>query len=278
MRHNNEAALLERKMGRVAVAERAGDFRALQFELAAHLRDPVSNAPPNGVEDRRLGIYRELLYNNVEGFMANSFPVLRSIIEDERWHAMMRQYYSRHRARTPLFPKMPQEFLRYLDTEGAPHDAPPFLQELAYYEWLELEASLDKREISDAKVSEKSNCLDGMPVMNPIARARAYRFPVHRISPDFQPSEAPPEPTYLVVYRDREDQVGFMEMNPITARLIDLISQRTAQSGRDLLKQIANEMQHPDPAVVVAGGKEIMDELCRRDVLLGAVDLVNLPH
>jgi len=248
----------------------ATDFRALQVEFAAHIRDPEKNAAPEGIEDRRLGIYTELFYRNVEGFMANSFPVLRSIMEDQRWHAMIRQYFARHHARTPLFPKMPREFLHFLADEPFEDDALPFMEELAHYEWLELEASLDKREIGEAAVDETSNCRDGVPVLNPTARVHAYRFPVHRISPTFLPVEAPQEPTYLVVYRDRDDQVGFMQLNSVTARLVELISGLSGRSGLSLLEQIAKEMNHPDPAVVINGGIEIMDELCARTVLLGA--------
>ena len=252
------------------MADSTTDFRALQFEFTAHIRDPENNPAPAGIEDRRLGIYRELLYRNIEGFIANSFPVLRSIIADEQWHAMVRRYFARHRARTPLFPKLPQEFLHYLADPETPDDGPPFMQELAHYEWLELEASLDKREVNSEVVDENSDCLSGIPILNPIARAHAYQYPVHRISPTFQPMDADDEATYLVVYRDRADKVGFMLLNPITARLIDLIAQDTGRGGRSLLYQIAEEIAHPDPEVVITGGAEIMDELRACDVLLGA--------
>src|SRR3546814_9823218 len=37
-----------------------------QFRLSHHIRDPEHNPPPPGIEDRRLQIYRELFYNNLE--------------------------------------------------------------------------------------------------------------------------------------------------------------------------------------------------------------------
>jgi len=251
------------------MGEGAKDFRVLQLELAAHVRDPENNAGPDGLEDRRLGIYRELLYNNVQGFMANSFPVLRSILPDEQWHSMIRRYFARHRARTPFFPKLPQEFLRYLADEDPPLE-PAFIHELVHYEWLELEVLLDKRELSDAAISDTANCMDGVPVLNPVARVHAYVYDVHRIGPEYQPVKPPPQPTYLVVYRDRSDEVGFMELNPVTARLVELIMQDSGASGRALLQQIAVEMEHPDPSVVIAGGRNIMQELVEKDLILGA--------
>lgn len=252
------------------MAESDADFHKLQFEFTAHLRDPDNNPAPKGIEDRRLEIYRDLLYRNIEGFLANSFPVLRSITADHQWHAMVRHYFAQHRARTPLFPKLPQEFLRYLADQRDLGTSPPFLQELVHYEWLELEVSLDKRDIHATLVDENANCLTGVPILNPIVRAHSYKFPVHRIGPDFQPFEIGEAPTYLAVYRDREDEVGFMLLNPISARLIDLIAQGNNIAGLGLLNKIADELSHPNPEVVVSGGDEILAELCRCDVLLGA--------
>ncbi len=55
------------------------DFIQQQYDFAAHIRNPEQNPAPAGIEDRRMGIYRELFYNNVEGFLSNGFPVLAGI-------------------------------------------------------------------------------------------------------------------------------------------------------------------------------------------------------
>ena len=253
--------------------EGRNEFRALQYQFTAHMRDPARNPAPPDVEDRRLGIYRDLLYRNVEGFLANSFPVVREILDDDVWHQTIRHYFSSHTAHTPLFPKMPQEFLHYLAALEAPVAGLEFLKELAHYEWLELEASLDKRDVDEVLIDRDTNCMDGIPVLNPTARLHAYTYPVHQISPDIQPTEAPNNPTYLVVYRDRSDKVGFMQLNPVTARLAELISVNANSNGHMLLEQIAREMNHPDARVVVNGGLEILNSLLQQEVILGARQL-----
>ena len=43
----------------------AKSFQDKQYEFAAHLRDPENVPAPDGIEDRRMGIYRELFYNNL---------------------------------------------------------------------------------------------------------------------------------------------------------------------------------------------------------------------
>lgn len=201
--------------------------------------------------------------------MSNGFPVLRSLTDDTRWHAMIRDYFSRHQARTALFPKMPQEFLQYLADERDDPDDPPFMRELAHYEWLEVEVSLDTRELDDVAVDDDVDLLEGCPVPNPVIRPQAYTFPVHRLSPDVQPRLAPEEPTYLVVYRDRKDTIGFMELNAVSARLLELILRDDGTCARNLLELIAAELEHPDPAVVVEGGKAILQTFLDKDIVLG---------
>ncbi len=146
-----------------------------------------------------MGIYRQLFYNNVQGLTAGSFPVLLELLSDNAWHRVMRDYFARHRARTPLFSQMPQEFLRYLETErdGCFGDL-PFVRELAHYEWVKLALSIDTREMDTDRVDTGGDLLAGVPVVSPVAWPLVYRYPVHRIGPAFQPRDPPAQPSYLL--------------------------------------------------------------------------------
>lgn len=245
-------------------------FTDLQYAFTHHIRDPGHAPAPEGIEDRRMAIYRDLLYRNVETFMANSFPVLRRILDESAWHDLIRDYFRTHQARTPLFPKMPTEFLQYLEN-GRREQAGdfPFLYELAHYEWVELALAMDKRDINVTDVELQGDLLEGIPVLSELAWPLVYRFPVHRIRPEYLPVTPPPQATCIVVYRDRHDDVGFIELNPVSARLIQLLQSASGLSGRALLLQIASELQHPDPEVVVRGGEEILQMLHARDIIPG---------
>lgn len=251
-------------------ADRSGFVRQ-QYAFAAHIRNPEKNPCPEDIEERRMKIYRELFYNNVEDFMANTYPVLRQITPDDRWHAMMRDYFANHRSHTPLFPEMPREFLKYLEHERKPcPDDPPFMLELVHYEWVELALSILDEKVDETKVDAQGDLLDGVPVISPLAWPLSYHFPVHKISPAFQPEEADGTQTCLVVYRDADFDVHFMEINPVTARLIQLIIGNNDKSGRVLLQQIATGLNHPQPDIAIDGGREILNDLKRRKVVLGA--------
>ena len=83
------------------------------------------------------------------------------------------------------------------------------------------------------------------------------------------PSVPPEQPTYLIVNRDRHDQVRFLEINAVTARLTTLIEAEPEATGRELLLRVAAELQHPDPEAVIAEGARIFAQLRERDILLG---------
>jgi len=250
------------------------DFTRQQYAFAAHIRDPEHQPAPADVEDRRMAIYRELFYSNIEGFLSNSFPVLRTLHDDDHWHALVREFYSQHHAQTPLFLEIPREFLLWLESRhGNYPDDMPFLYELAHYEWAELALSISETSCDAADIDPEGDLLSGIPVLSPLAWHLSYRYPVHEISPDRRPQQPGDEPTYLVVYRDRNDDMGFLLINPVTKRLLELIDADKGESGEQLLRRIAKEMSHPQPAVVIDGGIGILKGLTEKDIILGTKQL-----
>ena len=246
------------------------DFKQHQYEFTAHLRDPDNAPVPGGIEERRMKIYRELLYNNVEGFLGDGFPVIRSIYGDTNWHAMVRDFFARHKSRSPYFLEISQEFLDYLQHEREPHaEDPPGLIELAHYEWVELALSVADESIDLSRIDPNGDLLDGHPLLSSLAWPLVYRFPVHEMGPDSLPETAPAQPTYLIVYRNRSDEVKFMALNPETARLLDLLLQDETMTGRQAIQQIITEMEHSNPDVVLQGGSEALAELQVHGIILG---------
>jgi hypothetical protein len=241
-----------------------------QYDFAAHIRDPAGNPAPEDIEDRRMNIYRELFYNNVEGFIANGFPVLRTLTGDNDWHAMVRDFFSRHHCHSPLFLEISREFLNYLEKERGEHpEDPPFLRELAHYEWVELALSIVEADEPTMAIAVDGDLLSGCPLLSPLAWALSYRFPVHRIGPQFQPQAPDNHLTYLLVYRDPEDEVVFIELNTVSARLFALLQEHPEYCGLQALQLICTELKHPDPDVVVAGGLQILEQWRQRGIVLG---------
>ena len=246
------------------------DFRDLQYRFAAHLRDPDAHAPPEGLEDRRLAIYRGLFFNNVVSLLAGNFPVLRSLHNDETWRTLVRRWYATHQAHTPLFPELGREFVRWLETRSEHGQGDPaWFAELAHYEWMEVVASNDENDIEAIAHDPDGDPFENMPVLSPLAWPLVYRFPVHRIRADAQPDDLPPEmPTCLIIVRDRQDRVGFLEANPLTLHLIERLRMGDSSTGRDVLLALANELG-VDASTLTGPGRDILRRLRERDIILG---------
>ncbi len=257
--------------------------QALQYAFAAHIRHPERNPKPNDVSDRRMGIYRDLFYNNIESFISNAFPVLRGILSDSHWHAMVRDFMDRHHCKTPYFPEISEEFLEYVQLErGTVEGDPAFMVELAHYEWAELALDIAMESVplsAPFSCAETDQCLKQRLALSPLAWNLTYQWPVHKVSPTYQPSEPPEAPTYLLVYRNRSDQVRFMEMNPVTARLVSLIKEgmgEPLEGDQDagcvlecVLNQIAEDLQGTvEREMVYRGGIETVKHLVEIEALI----------
>jgi len=244
-------------------------FQQLQKQLTDHIRNPAL-VQPEGVEPRRITIYRDLFFNNIEGFVSNSFPILRSLYNEENWLNMVRDFMIKHQCTSPYFLEISQEFLLYLQQTREPNQLdPPFMLELAHYEWAELALDVAEEDMNKLVANAEGDLLKGLPVVSPLVWSLCYQYPVHQIGKDFQPQEPPEQPTYLLVYRDLTDEVQFMETNAVTARLLELLQDEAAISGEQVLTVLAEEMQHPEPQQLLDFGEKLLQQLKDRDILLG---------
>lgn len=252
------------------MAERP-DFQEKQFAFAAHIRDPRNVPAPGGIEDRRMSIYRELFFNNLRSLLANMFPVLKKLHSTEKWNGFIRQFMQRHRAETPYFLQLPQEFLAFLQDEyEAAADDYPFLAELAHYEYVELALSISEAKNDLSAVDPDGDLLAGAPVKSELAWIYAYAYPVHRITSDYLPDEPAEQPVYLAVYRRNDDSVGFLELNTMTAQLLNAVVENDSdRTGQALIEELAGKINYPDVGALVQHGKAALEEMRQLEILLG---------
>jgi len=242
----------------------------IQRAFAAHIREPSMHPAPADIEDRRMKIYRELFYKNIEGFISSAFPVLRKLYSDTDWHQMVRDFIHRHQSQTPYFLEISEEFLAYLESERETQLCDPvFALQLARYEWAELALFVAEQDTPVDAVAANHSLVDHIPVLSPLAWSMVFDYPVHQVGEGFKPQQPSEQPVCLVVYRNRQDKVAFLEANPVTARFLELCEGNTNRLGRDLLQQIAHELQHPDPSVVIKAGTEILAQLRQLDIIYG---------
>lgn len=243
-------------------------LRAQQFGFAAHLRDPALNPAPPAIEERRLVVYRELFFNSIRDLLSGNFPVIRRLFGEDRWSALVRDFYRDHRCQTPLFPEIAREFIRYLDDIDLPADA-PWLRELAHYEWAELALDISENDPTAIEVDPDGDLIEGAPQPSPLAWALAYAWPVHRLSEDFRPMQAPDEPTFLLVQRDDDGGVRFNQITALAFRLLQRLDEAPTLSGREQLLALAGEAGAADAQAFLADGAAMLLQLKQARVVLG---------
>jgi hypothetical protein len=243
--------------------------RIAQRLLGDYIRDPDRATPPPGIEPRRLKVYRELFFNNVQSLLAGNFPVISRIYgsmpDGGGWPALVRAFYRDHPARTPLFTELAREFVQYLQAraDAGLHD-PPWLPELAHYEWAELVLQIREADAPpEAPTATPAALLEGTPRLSPLAWALHYRWPVHRIGPEHRPNGPPPEPTFLLLLRDTAGKVQFQQLSAPTFRLLQRLQEQPQLSGREQLRALAAEAQAPDPETFVEQGASMLEQLHR---------------
>lgn len=267
--HDPTAGFSMKKTAEPAANHSLPAFQQYQYEFAQHIRNPRLNKRPRGVEARRMKVYNELLYNNLEGFLLACFPVLHKVLGKRKWGKLVRDFFTVHRCHTPFFKQIPDEFLQYLNTErGEQDDDPCFMQDLAHYEWVELMLSVSNKQISAALIDTHGDLMQGQPALNPVLSLQTYRYPVHKISPRFQPSPEQKEETHFAILRKMDDEIKFILLNQVSMRLLQLL-QSSSMSGTEILLKIAEEMKHSDPNVILAGGLQIFQQLRESEVIFG---------
>ena len=204
---------------------------ALQQQLARAVRQPEL-PPPAGVSADRLAVYRELVLNNVSGFIQSTFPVLRQICGASTFDAYIALFFRQSQLDSPYFVDIPQFFLEWLQAQAQACEAqleplPPFATELAHYEWLELD--LYRRHANwplDQQTSDTALNLQSQLKLTPLLEVQTYQYPVHQLSVHYQPTAAPTQPTFLALYRDAQQQVKFLQLTALSSASLQLLQQQ----------------------------------------------------
>jgi len=209
------------------------NFRAIQQAFTDAIRSE-DQSDFQGIEARRLAVYRELFFNNVEGFISGTFPVLKECLDENLWQKMVREFFIKHECETPYFLEISEEFLAFLQSEGASSlNLPDFTYSLAHWEWMELfaDAYEAQTEVSVEAIQLDSDILTSIET----AWLQAYEYPVHQITPEESVEQ---QATFLLVYRKNET-VNFIELNPLSYLLFQALQNNSNQTITEIVKELS---------------------------------------
>jgi hypothetical protein len=240
-------------------------FQATQNAFMQHIRDPENNAFPD-IEDRRLAIYRELFFNNVEGFVSSAFPVLHSLYSEDDWLALVRKFFSQHDCKSPYFLQISEEFMAFLSNEYQRTDVDPeYMLELAHYEWVELALSIADQDPNEGQIAD----IQTQPMyFSSLAWRVSYAYPVQFASSDNPHLNVMDEGNHLVIYRDNDDEIQFVAINGITAHLLQQIESNAGISFAVLLEVMQSVLPQVEAAVLESGLETTLLDLAEKGVLV----------
>ncbi|MHB1567393.1 MAG: HvfC family RiPP maturation protein [Acidiferrobacter sp.] len=239
-----------------------------QFAFTRYLRDPRHAPRPAGMAQAGARLYQTLLRANMEAFLLACFPVMRAVIGARRWRALMQDFLAEHVCQTPYYREIPDEFLAYLHGPRAPRPTdPPFLYELAHYEWSELVLAVSGEPIIDP-IDPQGDLMTGVPVMNPVLALSEYAYPVHRIGRRYKPTAPSTPPTYMLAFRNAADGVRFICLNASTMALLAVLMDGT-RSGQAAIGAALRTPPSQLPSAALAGGQAILEDLRHEQAIIG---------
>ncbi|MGK0395015.1 MAG: hypothetical protein ACJAYE_001030 [Candidatus Azotimanducaceae bacterium] len=239
------------------------ELLALQTHFTQHLRNPDTYPVPEGLDERRVGIYSELIFHNISALMSEFFPVLKQMLTAGDWDQLIREFFINWRAKTPYFPRLAEEFLAFLMSRPGTNHEPDYLLPLAHYEWLELYLYIHEDELPRQPLDE-GTLNTAYLKLSELAVPAAYQFPVHQIHSDWDEQEAA---TYLLVFRDNTDSIRFFELAPLAYELLSAISDsEEGVIAADWLKEKARELGQ-DETSFITFGLELLKQFNRENLI-----------
>lgn len=242
-------------------------FKQAQVDFAAHIRDPQNNTPHQDIEDRRMAIYRDLFINSISSLLGSSFPVIKSLYNDEDWKTQVRKFFRKEHNKTPHFPEIPREFVEFLKNNDF-DQSKPFLYELAHYEWLELHLEKHNAEVRKSALSDTQDLLDKRPIVSPLVKLQAYQYPVHQIKKTNQPKTPLATPLLMMVWRDTQYQIHFAELKPFSALLLETLINNQNHTGKEILKALGEQYQQADIDHFIQQGLQTLEKWYQQDIII----------
>ncbi|WP_019675801.1 DNA-binding domain-containing protein [Arsukibacterium perlucidum] len=246
------------------------DFKQLQQQFAAYIRNPAETSPPTGIEQRRLNVYSELFFNNVQGFLDTAFPVLKTLYSESDWTALARQFFSNYACHSPYFLQIAEQFVTFLQDYQPTAADPPFLAELAHYEWAELYIATLTSEQQLPPLSPAELAGDALSSsrlqLSELAMLCAYQYPVQQICAEFQPAE-PAQPVFFLLYRNSEHEVKFVQLNQATLLLLNTLAEQPGLTFKQLIQAISLHLPGLTLPQLQQGALPLVQELASKGAI-----------
>lgn len=242
------------------------DTIAIQRQLAAYCRD---GQPRNieGARPDRLHNYRRLVFNIIFDSLSQAYPITRAVLSEEEWEQLINDFFTGHDPQSNQIWKMPYELYEYAEA-SAYHEKlkRPYLLELLYFEWVEIEVYC----MPDAEVPPcvgEGDMVSDRIIVNPDYRLLHLTYPVHK-----RPAKELEEHRdnyFVLVFREADSgKVQFMELSPLFAFVFERLAEKPA-TAREAYGAAAAAFGLANTDELLAKGLPFIEALYQRGAAFG---------
>lgn len=185
----------------------------------------IIELPNTSIE--RLSNYKRLVNNILIDTIESAYPITVANIEDEIWDVWVQQFIQNHNCQTPIIWQLPFEFYQFVvENYFQEQYQLPILNELLYFEWLEIEMFMMEDAPLDNFKTDGNIEYDNI-YLNPESQIIQLNYPLHK----FIPKEAIElKGNYFVlIFRELTEKIlQFVQVSPIHVWLIEYLQQHNS--------------------------------------------------
>lgn len=244
----------------------AADPEAFLAEYGVRGADAAALLAKGG---ERFLIYRKLVHNRLRAATRESIPRCAARRGKDAFIGDFAAFMAERACSSPYLRDIPAEFVDWVVTRWrADSELPRYLGDLARHELLEGDVRNDPD--GGEAPTGKAIALDAALLFDGSSRLMRYDFAVHKLPFATDDRSDPPEQsTHLLVYRDAEVKVRYLELTPWAAAVMDRLLAHGDAVQPGLLAAAAS-LDEPLDDDKLAKAATLFADLADRSVLLGA--------
>ncbi len=185
-----------------------------------------------GVSSERAGVYRNLIFDGVEDTLRKAYPITFALLSlkpgknskyKNLWEELTNRFFSGHESSSPELWRMPYflyEFAR--QCSFAEYCGIPFVEDLLYFEWIEIEVHMMEDLPIPFFVAEGNPRKDKWAA-TPEFRIIQLTYPVHRAE---HFGDCSPGNYFVLCFRNlHSKEVHFCELSPMSVLIAEQLGE-----------------------------------------------------
>lgn len=204
-------------------------------------------------QNNAIQVYQELVYHRFYEVLSNAYPIFHSLLKPRKFEKLVKSFML-YGAKTEFIWQMPNEFRRFLQKEQKLLKKMPFLKNLLWFEWIEIELFMQDYDEFEKTVFDFKNRF----ILSQSARIKKLEYDL--IKREFKKKKIN---YFLAFYGIRKKEVCYKQISKFMYQYIKLLQKNSAKKALTLLC----EQYKIKPNEIEKELKHALTELCNLGIL-----------